>query len=274
MSRAPLPIGVFDSGIGGLSVLHEIIARLPASPLSYVADTAHVPYGARSPEFIRERSLAITRFLVEDQQAGVVVVACNTATTHAVDYLRALFPRVPIVGMEPAIKPATAATRSGVVGVLATEATLGGERFVSLVQRYTDGVELLTQPCPGLVEQVESGDLAGPHTIDLLRRYTEPMMRRGADTIVLGCTHYPFLRPALQQLVGPGVTLIDTGAAVARQVERLRPLETSAGPAEPAAAAPRPRFYTSGDPEVMKRLVALLLGAPAQVESLPSPKLV
>ncbi len=250
------PIGVFDSGIGGLSVLREIAALLPGRPLVYVADTAYVPYGPRTPEFIRERSAAITSFLLDRAGAGAVVVACNTATTHAVDHLRNVFGRVPIIGMEPAIKPAAAATRSGVVGVLATEATLGGQRFVSLVQRYTEGVQLLTQPCPGLVEQVEAGDLDGPRTRDLLRRFTAPMIERGADTIVLGCTHYPFLRPVLQELVGRSVTLIDTGAAVARQVQRLLPDRHGlpAGAPPPAAA----RFYTSGDPGLMRAALARL----------------
>jgi glutamate racemase len=263
MSDADAPIGVFDSGVGGLSVLREIAALLPSTPLVYVADTAHVPYGGRPPEFIRERSLAISRFLLQQQGARAVVVACNTATTHAVDHLRAVFGHVPIIGMEPALKPAAAATRSGVVGVLATEATLGGERFVSLVQRYTDGVELLTQPAPGLVEQVEAGDLSGPRTVELLRTYIAPMIDRGADTIVLGCTHYPFLRPALQDLVGPGVTLIDTGAAVARQVQRLcLPEPTVPVPPGGGVRAPAPRFYTSGDPDAMRRILVRLWGDP------------
>jgi glutamate racemase len=282
MSDAVPPIGVFDSGIGGLSVLREVAALLLTSPLVYVADTAYVPYGARSPEFIRTRSVAIARFLIEAEQSATVVVACNTATTHAVDALRALFTHVPIVGMEPAIKPAAAATRSGVVGVLATAATIGGERFVSLVQRYTDGLELLTQPCPGLVEQVEAGDLDGPATVRLLRTYTAPMLARGADTIVLGCTHYPFLRPALQRLVGPDVTIIDTGAAVARQVQRLHtaagaPASPAAAPAASATAAAstgagaatpttatvtnrRARFFTSGDPDAMQGALERLWG--------------
>jgi glutamate racemase len=271
MSHPLVPIGVFDSGVGGLSVLRHIAARLPAHPLIYVADTAHVPYGGRSPEFIRERSLAIARFLVEDQHAGVVVVACNTATTHAVDHLRVLFPGLPIVGMEPAIKPAAAATRSGVVGVLATEATLGGERFVSLVRRHTNGVEVLTQPSPGLVERVEAGDLAGPETLALLRSYTEPMIRRGADTLVLGCTHYVFLRPALQQILGPDITIIDTGAAVARQVERLCPPPAAGEMAVPPAGGQSPRFYTSGRPDDLRRSVSQLWGpVPAGIAYLPS----
>lgn len=256
------PVGVFDSGIGGLSVLSEIARLLPDDDLVYIADTAHVPYGMKPPDAIRERALAITRFLVEHLQSRAVVVACNTATTHAVDLLRRSFPGTPIVGMEPAIKPAAAASRSGVVGVLATGATLRGERFASLIARYTDDVELLTQPCPGLVEQVESGDLDGAETVALLREYTEPMLARGADTIVLGCTHYPFLRDTLQHLVGPSVTLIDTGAAVARQTARVlggHPIAKD----EDAVSTPGSRrvtFYTTGDPTRVRPVVERLWG--------------
>lgn len=214
------PIGVFDSGVGGLSVLREIRALVPTSDLIYVADSGHCPYGTKSYAEIRARADAIADFLVE-RGAQAVVVACNTATAAAIDHLRSRIRSVPIVGMEPAIKPAAAATRSGVVGVLATGATLGGERFAGLAERFSDGIELLTQACPGLVEQVEAGDLDGPVTRDLLRRYAMPLLARRADTLVLGCTHYPFLRPALRDLCGPAITLIDTGAAVARQTARV-----------------------------------------------------
>lgn len=261
---------MFDSGVGGLSVLREMVAGLPDEELVYVADTAHVPYGTKPPDLIRERAQAITRLLVERLHARVVVVACNTATTHAVDLLRRTFPDIPIVGMEPAIKPAAAASRSGRVGVLATGATLRGERFASLVQRYTDDVELLTQPCPGLVEQVESGDLDGPVTMALLREYTAPMLTRGADTIVLGCTHYAFLREPLQQLVGPDVTLIDTGAAVARQTARV--LErTPITAAEARASTParlRVTFYTSGDPARVRPVIERLWKEAVHVQRL------
>jgi glutamate racemase len=275
------PIGVFDSGLGGLSVLRELLRAVPGRDVVYVADSAHVPYGKKSPDFIRERSLAITRYLIDSHRAAAVVVACNTATTHAVDMLRREFPAAPIVGMEPAIKPAAAATRSGIVGVLATEATLDGERFTDLAQRYSDGIELLTQPSPGLVECVEAGDIDGPEAERLLRAYTAPMLARGADTIVLGCTHYPFLRDTLQRIVGPDVTLIDTGAAVARQtarvlgvaaaiasqtgpserVERVEPLEPVEGTV---------LFYSSGDVDAARHAIGVLLQAPIdRVRRLP-----
>ena len=252
-------LGVFDSGVGGLSVLRELRALLPHEQIVYVADSANVPYGTKPPELIRDRSMRIARFLVEVRHARAVVVACNTATTHAVDLLRRTFGSVPFVGMEPAIKPAAAATRRGVVGVLATDATLDGERFASLMRRHAEGVEVLTQSCPGLVEQVEAGDLTGPRTIDLLQRYTAPLLARGADTIVLGCTHYPFLRDTLQGLVGPTVTLIDTAEAVARQTARVlvdRPDRDSTG------AAGRVVFFTSGDPSAVRPALERLWDEP------------
>jgi glutamate racemase len=254
-------LGVFDSGVGGLSVLRELRALLPHEHIVYVADSANVPYGTKPPELIRDRSMAIARFLVEERHARAVVVACNTATAHAVDLLRQSFSSVPFVGMEPAIKPAAAATRRGVVGVLATDATFDGERFANLMKRHAEGIEVLTQSCPGLVEQVEAGDLSGPRTIDLLQRYTAPLLARGADTIVLGCTHYPFLRDTLQGLVGPTVTLIDTAGAVARQTARVladRPDR------DPTGAAGRVVFFTSGDPSAVRPSLEGLWGEPVQ----------
>jgi glutamate racemase len=250
---------MFDSGLGGLSVLRELVRLSPGADVVYVADSANVPYGTKSPAFIRERSLAIARYLVEAHQARAIVVACNTATTHAVAALREAFPGVPIVGMEPALKPAAAATHSGVVGVLATPATLEGERFIDLAQRYTDGIELLTQPSPGLVECVESGDVSGPEAERLLRLYTGPMLARGADTIVLGCTHYPFLRDAIRDVVGPDVALIDTGAAVARQTVRVLGDATGAGASNGAG---RITYYSSGDVAAARRAIATLMQQP------------
>ncbi len=252
-------LGVFDSGVGGLSVLRELRALLPHDNIVYVADSANVPYGTKPPALIRERSMAIARFLVEKRHARAVVVACNTATTYAVDLLRQTFSSVPFVGMEPAIKPAAAATRSGVVGVLATDATLDGERFASLMKRHAEGIEVLTQSCPGLVEQVEAGELSGPRTIDLLQRYTAPLLTGGADTIVLGCTHYPFLRDTLQGLVGPGVALIDTAGAVARQTARVL---ADGRDRVATGAAGRVVFYTSGDPRAVRPSLERLWAEP------------
>jgi len=255
-----MTIGVFDSGVGGVSVLRELRGLLAGERLVYIADSAHVPYGTKSPAFIQARSVALSRLLIEQYGAAVILVACNTATTHAVDLLRRTFPDVPFVGMEPGIKPAAAATRSGVVGVLATSATLAGGRFADLVQRTAEGVEVLNQACAGLVEQVEAGEVDGPETRAILGRCLAPMLARGADTVVLGCTHYPFLRKTIQSMVGPDVTLVDTAAAVARQTLRMLGV-----PAEPSRVATGPgpvTFLTSGDADVVGPVLARLWGAP------------
>lgn len=217
MSTAP--IGVFDSGVGGISVLREIRALLPHENLIYYADSGHCPYGGKPQAEIQARASAITDFFLS-RGAKLIVVACNTATIAAVEMLRATYP-IPFVGMEPAVKPAAAQTRSGVVGVLATGAALAGEKFHKLVAEHANGVRMITQPCPGLVERVEQGDLSGPDTRALVRHYTAPLLAQGADVLVLGCTHYPFLRPVIAETVGPAIALIDTGEAVARQARRL-----------------------------------------------------
>lgn len=212
------PIGVFDSGIGGVSVLKHIRECLPREAVLYCADSGYAPYGNKSPEFIRERSLQLARFLAE-QGAKAIVVACNTATAAAIATLRNHF-SLPVIGMEPAVKPAAAATRSGVVGVLATSGTLKSAQFAALLESYGKNVEVVTQACHGLVECVERGELKNAATRALVAEYVQPLLAAGADTIVLGCTHYPFLRSLIEAEAGPSVTLIDTGEAVARQVER------------------------------------------------------
>lgn len=217
MSQAP--IGVFDSGVGGLSVLREIRLLLPRERLIYFADSGHCPYGGKSHAEIQARCSRITEsFLAEG--AKLIVVACNTATIAAVESLRATYP-LPFVGMEPAVKPAVAATRSGVVGVLATGAALAGDKFHRLLQSHSRDVRVITQPCPGLVEHVEQGDIDSPALEALLRSYVEPLIAAGADVLVLGCTHYPFLRALIAQIAGPDVLLLESGAAVARQTQRL-----------------------------------------------------
>ena len=256
------PIGVFDSGVGGLSVLAEIRRLLPAETLHYVADCGHIPYGEKTPEYIRERCQVIAARL-HDQGAKALVVACNTATVAAVADLRERYPDWPIVGMEPAVKPAAAATRNGVVGVLATTGTLQSAKFAALLDRFAHGMQVLTQPCPGLVEQVERGDLHGPQTRQLLQGFVEPLLAAGCDTLILGCTHYPFLRPLLSELVPPEVTLVDTGAAVARRLHSLlevnqRLATGSAGPT---------RFWTSGDPAALAVVLPQLWPAGAEVKA-------
>lgn len=256
IARGNRPVGVCDSGLGGLSVLREIRLLLPGQDLLYLADSLHCPYGGRDPSFIRQRVRALAEFLV-DQGVCAIVVACNTATGAAVEDLRTWCP-LPLVGMEPAVKPAAALTRTGVVGVLATSVTLGTERFNSLVERYAGGMEVITQPCPGLVEQVELGALDTPETVNLLRGYVDPLLARGADTLVLGCTHYPFLRPALQRILPAGVQVIDAGAAVARQTAHVL---GRSGNAATAIAPGWEQFFTTGNPLVVAPVLARLWGS-------------
>jgi glutamate racemase len=255
-------IGVFDSGVGGLSVLRHIRAQLPSVPLLYVADSGHVPYGDKTQDYIRERSLVLTEFLVR-QGAAAVVIACNTATAAAAAPLRARF-AFPIIAMEPAVKPAVSATRSGVVGILATVGTLESARFAALLGQYAGEVEIVTQACPGLVEKVEAGELVSAATRALVARYARPLIDRGADTIVLGCTHYPFLRPVITEVVGSSVQLIDTGEAVARQVVRRLP-EGLIGRID---QTPTQQFWTTGDGRSAARIMSQLWGQDVPVESL------
>jgi glutamate racemase len=257
------PIGVFDSGVGGLSVLGEIRALLPNESLLYVADSGHVPYGEKSPEFIRERCRYLAAFLL-GQGAKALVLACNTATAAGVAELRELYPQLPIVGMEPAVKPAAAATRSGVVGVLATTGTLKSAKFAALLDRFASDVRVITQPCPGLVERIEAGELDSAKTRDMLRDWVQPLLAEGCDTLILGCTHYPFIKPLLRQLLPESVSLIDTGAAVARQLRCVlgeRQL-LATGPAQAA------RFWSSAEPLSMQAVLPQLWGESVQVMAL------
>ncbi|TAN64869.1 MAG: glutamate racemase [Methylobacter sp.] len=263
--NASNPIGVFDSGVGGLSVLHEIRKALPGENLLYVADSGHAPYGDKSRQFIEARSIAISEFLV-NQHAKAIVVACNTATGAAIATLRSRF-LMPIIAMEPAVKPAVENTKSGVIGVMATSRTLASDNFVRLFARYSAEVEILGQACPGLVDQVEAGDLSGDKTRLLLEQYVLPLLERGADTIVLGCTHYPFLAPLIQDIVGPMVAVIDSAAAVARQLHRR--LEVGDLLAD-ASGSGTEFFWTSGTPNQAKPLVSQLWQASVEVYHLPT----
>jgi len=256
------PVGVFDSGVGGLSVLRHLRALLPAEDFHYVADSGYAPYGPRPAADIVARSVAIGDFLV-GQGVKALVVACNTATAAAVAELRARLP-IPVVAMEPGVKPAVAATRRGVVGVLATAGTLESARFYSLVNRYAGAVRMLTQPCHGLVERVEAGLLDDAETRALLRRYLDPLLAQGADVIVLGCTHYPFLSPLIAELAGPGVSIIDTGPAVARELGRRLQEERLAR----AAGNGLERFWSSGDIELGAAVIGRLWRAGVDVEPL------
>ena len=212
------PIGIFDSGVGGISVLKHIHALLPHEDLIYLADSKHAPYGNKTAQKITQRCLILSDDLLQ-KNVKAIVVACNTATAAAIDKLRDTFD-IPIIGMEPAVKPAAEASRNGVIGVLATVGTLKSAQFAALLESYGRNVKVVTQACVGLVECIERGELDTPETIALIRQYCLPLLAEGADTIVLGCTHYPFVKDIIREIVGERITLIDTGAAVAKQLKR------------------------------------------------------
>jgi glutamate racemase len=249
----PRPIGVFDSGVGGLAVLAEIQRLLPAENLVYFADSAHFPYGNRPEAELRALSEAVVERLL-DRDAKLIVVACNTATSAAIEHLRARF-AVPFVAMEPAVKPAAARTRTGRIAVLATEGTLEGRRLADLVRRYANGAKVLTLSGRGLAEAVERGDLA-PEA--LLREALAPIEGEDVDALALGCTHYFFLRPAIERIVGPRVQVIDTAEPVAR---RVRQVLDELGLAAPAGREGRTIYLTSGDADAFARVRERLLAA-------------
>lgn len=258
------PVGIFDSGVGGLSVAREIRRLLPRESLLYIADSIHAPYGNKPLAFIRQRSHDLSRFLIE-QGAKAIVVACNTATAAAVAQLREAFP-IPIIAMEPGVKPAIAATRSGKVGVLATENTLTSEQFADLLHRYAREVEVISQPCPGLVEQIEVGEFDSETTRQLIQRYTAPLLRGGADTIVLGCTHYPLVRFQIEAVVGPEIAIIDTGLAVAQQLLRVLDEQNLLTDTDQAATI---KYWTSGESAYLKNMVYQIFQQDTAVSSLP-----
>ena len=257
------PVGVFDSGVGGLSVLTAIRAQLPNESLLYVADSANAPYGDRDSAFILGRAFELTEYLCK-ANAKVIVVACNTATVVAVEALRSAFD-IPIVAMEPAIKPAVARTRTGVIAVLATSRTLESESVARLCRLHGGNVRVLLQPCPGLVEQVERGELDSEKTMHLLRSYVLPVCAAGADTLVLGCTHYPFLAPQIRAIAGSSVMILDSAQAIANEVERRI---SSAQVATPPLG-PKEIFFTTGEPGPAQALFSKLWGTRVEVQLLP-----
>lgn len=242
-------IGVFDSGVGGLSILSEVRALLPVADLLYVADQAYAPYGERGLAAVRARAFAISEYLI-DAGATTVVVACNSASAAALHELRDRFPAVSFVGMEPAVKPAVGATQRGTIGVLATEATFQGELFSSVVDRHARDVAVVARACPGLAAAIEDGD-----DVDgLVHRYTADVVGRGADTIVLGCTHYSFVADGIRAAAGDGVRVIDPAPAVARQVARVRSDRDGRGPGVT-------RYLTTGDPDRFAKQIERLTGS-------------
>ena len=262
--RSPeAPIGIFDSGMGGLSVWRAVVDTLPREPIHYVADRAHVPYGSRDPAEILGYCDAITEHLLA-QGCKAIVVACNTASAVALHTLRQRWPQVPILGLEPAVKPAAAATRSGVVGVMATPATFQGELYRATVGQYGGGVTVVEQVCPGLADLVERGAWESKEGLALIRSFLAPMLEAGADTIVLGCTHYPFVIETIRRLVGPTLEVIDPAPAVARHLARVLAAEGLLRPALSGARAAaddlQHRFFSTGDPLQFERDALQLLG--------------
>src|SRR5512139_950697 len=262
MPSSTSPIGIFDSGVGGISVLRAIREQMPGESVVYFGDQGHVPYGSRSLEQIQSFSEEITRFLLE-QGAKIIVVACNTASAAALKTLREKFPDVPFVGMEPAVKPAAEHTHTGKVGVLATPATFQGALYASVVERFANGVEVLQDACPGLVQEIERGNLEGSETRQILESALLPMLERNIDTVVLGCTHYPFVIPLVQQIVGENVRVIDPAPSVAKQVRRV--LEAQ-GMKKRSGGRGDVIFYTSGDPEELMSLLPVLLGETGRIQ--------
>lgn len=265
-SNSKNPIGVFDSGVGGISVLKHIHALLPHENLLYVADSKYAPYGSRTQAEITARCFEIADFLIVNN-AKALVVACNTATAAAIDAMRAKYD-LPIIGMEPAVKPAAAATKSGIIGVLATVGTLKSAQFAALLENYGRNVEVVTQACVGLVECIERGELTNQSTLELVQQYCTPLLNEGADTIVLGCTHYPFVRPLIEQAVGSEVILIDTGAAVAKHLQkRLLALNLIADSKEVSKLSDV-IFWTNSELAKPQLIIDRLWGKAAQVNFL------
>jgi glutamate racemase len=252
------PIGMLDSGVGGLSILRQLQRQLPGEDVVYVADQGHVPYGPRSKAQIRSFVRGIVRFLLL-QRVKVAVVACNAASAAALHHLRDVFTEIPFVGMEPAVKPAAEQTRAGTIGVLTTAATFQGELFASVVDQFAREVRVVTQVCPEFVDLVESGEIDTPAARGAVQARLAPLLAAGIDQLVLGCTHFPFLTPLLREVAGPDVTIVDPSEAVARQTGRMIG-------ARGAGSAGRVTCFTSGPPAQLRPLLARLLDQDAAPE--------
>ena len=248
-------IGIFDSGTGGMSVYREIRKVLPREKYVYFSDNAHCPYGDKSAEYVRDRGRFITRFLL-DKGADVIVIACNTATAAAVSALRAEFPDTPFIGMEPAVKPAALGTRSGVIGVLATAGTLKGSKYLTTKGKFEDNVRIVEAVGRGFVELVEDGRLDGPETEKVVERSLRPLLDAGADTVVLGCTHYPFLKDVISRIAGEEVRVIDPAPSVARHlVDVMEERNLIRGD---AAGEQDIELVSSGDPAPLERIFRMI----------------
>lgn len=252
---ADSPIGIYDSGVGGLTVWRAVRELLPAENLIYFADQAKVPYGRRPLDEVRELAVAACGFLM-GQGCKLVVIACNTASAAALKYVRELWPDFPFVGMEPAVKPAAEQTLSGKVGVLATSSTFHGPLYASVVERFAHDVQLYQATCPGLVQQIENGSLDAPETRQILEAAVLPMLEEGVDTLVMGCTHFPFVIPLIRQIAGDAVRVIDPAPAVARQVRRVLESRDLLFEGEGEGKS---LFYTSGAPKKLEALLPKLI---------------
>jgi glutamate racemase len=255
-----LRIGIFDSGVGGLSVAREIRRALPGEELVYVADTAYCPYGDRPDDEVRARALAVGRHL-QEQGAGVVVVACNTASGAALEALREAL-TVPVIGLEPAVKTGVARSRNHRVGVMATAGTLRSERFARLLRAHANGMQVLAQPCPGLADLIEQGHLDGDVLRARMAQLTGPLREAGVDTVVLGCTHYPFVADAVAAALGPGVAIVDSGPAIARRLAQV----IREGGREPEKGGGSLRIFTTGEPAVVGPVAGRLWGEAVEVD--------
>ncbi|WP_423197719.1 MULTISPECIES: glutamate racemase [unclassified Cupriavidus] len=259
----PFPIGVFDSGLGGLSVLREIRALLPRESLLYFADSRYAPYGEKPEAFVEARTLQVCQWLV-DQGCKALVIACNTATMHAVQAVRERFATLPVIGVEPGLKPAAAASHSKVVGVLATANTLKSDKFNRLLTSLRNDSRFVCEAGLGLVPLIEQGDVDGPAVHARLQALLAPMLDAGADTLVLGCTHYPFLTDTIRAMVGDRLAIIDTGQAIARQLARkLREFSLEAA----ADAVPQDRYVSTRDAAHLRAMAAALLAVDAAAET-------
>ncbi len=269
-ARRDGPIGVFDSGTGGLTILIELMRLLPAERFVFFGDTAHCPFGKRTADEIRTFASAAAEFFV-NQGAKLIVLACNYASIVARETLRQRYP-VPFVAVVPAVKPAAQVTKTGKIGVMATDAVSRNPLFLELVEQLRSGAQTITIGCTRLVEHCEAGQLDGPEVEATLRGYLNPLLAQGVDTLVLGCTHFPLLRPAIERVAGPQVTVIDSGVAVARQAQRvlehngmLRP------PGNPPTDEERLRVYCSGDPSAFSVVASMILGRPIKVRQALAP---
>jgi glutamate racemase len=260
----PVRIGVFDSGVGGLSVLRSLQSQLPGADFLYVADSANAPYGERSDEFIRERTLRIASHLLA-QGASLLVLACNTATAMAAAAVRERWPQVPLVAVEPGLKPAVAISRNGRIGVMATPATLRSDKFQRLVDAHGSAIVLHLQPCPGLAGMIERVGAEADELASLIETFARPLRDAGVDTVVLGCTHYPFVLAQIQAALGEGVALVDTADAVARQAVRLLGNDAPTGRDGPG----RVRLQTTGEPALLERFARRWLPFDTEVSAAP-----